>query len=58
MKEYSGSNNKSKNVIYYISIGDLISKRLIVDYFPQEKRNQHIFKDYAKNIIDLSLIHI
>ena len=52
MKEYSGSNNKSKNVIYYISIGDLISKRLIVDYFPQEKRNQHIFKDYAKNIID------
>ena len=53
MKEYTGShNNKSKNIIYYISIGDLISKRIIVDYFPQGKGNQHIFKDYARNIID------
>jgi hypothetical protein len=51
MKEYSG-NHKSKNIIYYICIGDLISKRLIVDYFPQGKGNQHIFKDYARNIID------
>ena len=52
MKEYSGSHNKNKNIIYYICIGDLISKRLIVDYFPQGKGNQHIFKDYARNIID------
>ena len=52
MKEFSGSHNKSKNIIYYICIGDLISKRLIVDYFPQGKGNQHIFKDYARNIID------
>ena len=53
MKEYSDFNyNKNKNIIYYICIGDLISKRLIVDYFPQGKGNQHIFKDYARNIID------
>ena len=52
MKEYSGSHNNNKNIIYYICIGDLISKRLIVDYFPQGKGNQHIFKDYARNIID------
>jgi len=52
MKEYSNHNPKQKNTIYYISIGDLISKRLIVDYFPQGKGNQHIFKDYARNIID------
>ena len=51
MKEYSG-NHKSKNIMYYICIGDLISKRIIVDYFPQEKGNQQIFKDYARNIID------
>ena len=51
MKEFSGSHN-NKNIIYYICIGDLISKRLIVDYFPQGKGNQHIFKDYARNIID------
>ena len=54
MKEYSGSNksNKIKNTIFYISIGDLIKKRIIVDYFPQGKGNQHVFKDYAKNIIN------
>jgi methyl-accepting chemotaxis protein len=52
MKEYSNQSHKQKNTIYYISIGDLISKRLIVDYFPQGKGNQHIFKDYARNIID------
>ena len=52
MKEYSNYNPKQKNTIYYISIGDLISKRLIVDYFPQGKGNQHIYKDYARNIID------
>ena len=52
MKEYSGSNNNSKNIIYYISIGDLISKRLIVDYYPQGKGNQQIYKDYARNIIN------
>ena len=51
MKEFSGSHN-NKNIIYNICIGDLISKRLIVDYFPQGKGNQHIFKDYARNIID------
>ena len=51
MKEYS-EHHKSKNIIYYICIGDLISKRIIVDYFPQEKGNQQIFKDYARNIID------
>ena len=52
MKEYSNQSHKQKNTIYYISIGDLISKRLIVDYFPQGKGNQRIFKDYARNIID------
>ena len=55
MKEYSGNNNnknKQKNIIYYICIGDLLSRRLIVDYFPQGKGNQHVFKDYARNIID------
>ena len=57
MKEYSGynNNNNSKNIIYYISIGDLISKRLIVDYYPQGKGNQQIFKDYARNIINTLL---
>ena len=54
MKEYSGSHksNKIKNTIFYISIGDLITKRIIVDYFPQGKSSQQIFKDYAKNIIN------
>jgi len=53
MKEHSSHNkNKQKNIIYYICIGDLLSRRLIVDYFPQGKGNQHIFKDYARNIID------
>ena len=53
MKEHSShNNNKQKNIIYYICIGDLLSRRLIVDYFPQEKGNQQIFKDYARNIID------
>ena len=54
MKEYTGSkkSNKNKNIIFYISIGDLITKRIIVDYFPQGKDNQHVFKDYAKNIIN------
>ena len=57
MKEYSGynNNNNSKNIIYYISIGDLITKRLIVDYYPQGKGNQQIFKDYARNIINTLL---
>ena len=54
MKEYSSSHksNKNKNTIFYISIGDLITKRIIVDYFPQGKSNQQLFKDYAKNIIN------
>ena len=54
MKEYSSSHksNKNKNTIFYISIGDLITKRIIVDYFPQGKSNQQMFKDYAKNIIN------
>ncbi len=53
MKEYNPNKpNKIKNTIFYISIGDLITKRIIVDYFPQGKGNQHVFKDYAKNIIN------
>ena len=54
MKEYTSSHksNKNKNTIFYISIGDLITKRIIVDYFPQGKSNQQMFKDYAKNIIN------
>ena len=57
MKESSGSqhSNSNKNIIYYISIGDLITKRIIVDYFPQGKGNQHVYKDYAKNIINTLL---
>ena len=54
MKEYSSSHksNKNKNAIFYISIGDLITKRIIVDYFPQGKSNQQLYKDYTKNIIN------
>ena len=53
MKEYNpNKSNKNKNTIFYISIGDLITKRIIVDYFPQGKGSQHIYKDYAKNIIN------
>ena len=59
MKEYSSySNNKqknNKNIIYYISIGDLITKRIIIDYFPQGKGNQHAYKDAARNIINTLL---
>lgn len=54
MKEYNEghSSKANKNKIYYISIGDLITKRIIVDYFPQGKGNQHVFKDHARNIIN------
>ena len=60
MKEYSdpfinnNNNYKTKNIniIYYISIGDLITKRIIVDYFPYSKGNHQTFKDYARAIID------
>ena len=59
MKEYTSySNNKqknNKNIIYYISIGDLITKRIIIDYFPQGKGNQHAYKDAARNIINTLL---
>ena len=56
MKESSRSrSNSNKNTIFYISIGDLITKRIIVDYFPQGQGNQHIYKDYAKNIINTLL---
>jgi hypothetical protein len=51
MKEYSSGNNH-KSLILYISIGDLISKRIIVDYFPQGKGNEHKYKEYARNIIN------
>ena len=54
MKEYNEnhSSKNNKNKIYYISIGDLLTKRIIVDYFPQGKGNQHTFKEYARNIIN------
>ena len=54
MNEYNEnhSSKNNKNKIYYISIGDLIAKRIIVDYFPQGKGNQHTFKEYARNIIN------
>ena len=54
-EKYDYSNKKqkqNKNTIYYISIGDLITKRIIVDYFPQRKGNQHQYKDLARNIIN------
>ena len=51
--DYSNKKHKqNKNTIYYISIGDLITKRIIVDYFPQGKGNQHQYKDLARNIIN------
>ena len=57
MKESSRSHrsNSNKNTIFYISIGDLITKRIIVDYFPQGKGNQQIYKDYARNLINTLL---
>ena len=56
MKESSRSrSNSNKNTIFYIAIGDLISKRIIVDYFPQGKGNQHIYKDNARNLINTLL---
>ena len=51
MKE-SKNPKKNKNTIFYISIGDLITKRIIVDYFPQGKGNQHIIKENARNLIN------
>ena len=51
--DYSNKKHKqNKNTIFYISIGDLITKRIIVDYFPQGKGNQHQYKDLARNIIN------
>ena len=57
MKESSRTNrsNSNKNSIFYISIGDLITKRIIVDYFPKGKGNQHIYKDSARNLINTLL---
>ena len=53
MKENSGFNNKKqKNTIFYISIGELLTKRIIVDYFPQGKGNEHVFKEYARKVIN------
>ena len=51
MKE-SKNPKKNKNTIFYISIGDLITKRIIVDYFPQGKGNQHTIKENARNLIN------
>lgn len=60
MKEYSIYNDSCYiNTIYYISIGDLINRRIIIDYFSQGKIQQNLYKKKTKEIIDkLILIQI
>ena len=59
MKSKDNSLYSSKNPIFYIGIGDLINRRIIVDYFPQGKNKQHSYKSAFLEIIDkLILISI
>ena len=59
MKSKGNSLYSSKNPIFYIAIGDLVNRRIIVDYFPQGKNKQHSYKSAFLSIIDkLILISI
>ena len=42
----------SKIPIFYISIGDLINRKIIVDYFPQEKDQKDLYQETFLKIID------
>ena len=59
MKSKGNSLYSSKNPIFYIAIGDLVNRRIIVDYFPQGKNKQNSYKSAFLSIIDkLILISI